>query len=113
MTNYALQNTIEILTDDVRRVRRAIDFANLTSEFSKSYPPASLWQGLGHVCLGTLAVGNLMFSGAVLVHDIDLIIDGKPLRKQITRTPSQSRLSYQRLNRLPVKKTTRPAYCAM
>ncbi len=107
MTDYALQNTIEVLTDDVHRVRRAVEFANLTTEFSKSNPPATLWQGLGHICLGALAVGNLVVSGAVLVHDIDLVSDGKPLRKQIARTPTQGRLRYQRLNRLAGRK--RPA----
>lgn len=104
MKNVALQNTIEILTEDAQRVRHAIDFANLTSEFSKTNPPENIWQGLGHICLGTLAVSNLVLSGAVLVHDIDLMLDGKPLRKQIPITPTQNRLSYRRLNRLSAKK---------
>lgn len=107
MKNNALQNIIEVLKGDAQRVRHAIDFANLTSEYSKTNPPENIWQGLGHICLGTLAVGNLVFSGAVLIHDIDLIRDGKPLRKQISMTPTQNRLSYRRLNRQSAKK--RPA----
>lgn len=71
-------------------MKSAIEFGNFTDSLLKAYPPQNIWQGVGHMFLGALATVRILGAGSVIVSDVTLLVDGKPLRQSQAQLPIRS-----------------------